>query len=105
MACCATRGWAIWLQRRACGSILSAIRLRGATAAGRTLRHFRRQLARLLDQIELVTQIAETEFRQTALLLTEQLARPAQFQVRLRDAKTVVRFFQHLQSFIRRSEE
>jgi hypothetical protein len=54
----------------------------GILIARRLERH---QLARLPDQIEIVRQIAETEFRQTALLLAQQLARPAQFQVRLRD--------------------
>ena len=52
---------------------------------------------RLLDQVQIAGEIAKAEVRQAALLAAQEFARPAQFQVRLGDAKAVGRSFQHLQ--------
>ena len=56
---------------------------------------------RLPDQIEVVHQIAKAEWGQTALLLAQQFARPAQFQVRLGDAESVRRLLQNFQALPR----
>ena len=60
-----------------------------------SLRH---EIARLADQLQIVHQIAEAEARRATLLLAEQFARAAQFQVRLRDLESVVRLLQHAQT-------
>ena len=52
-----------------------------------------RQLARLPDEFPILRQIAKTEIWQAALLAAQQFARPAQFQIRLRDFETVICFF------------
>ena len=61
----------------------------------RWLLHLRLHIPRQFYQFEILRQVAETEMRHSTLLPSQQLTRPAQFQVRFRDAKTVRRFLQH----------
>ena len=59
------------------------------------------EIARALDQFPIRRQIAKTEVRRASLLLAEQFAWSAQFQIRLRNLKTIVGFLQHLQPRLR----
>lgn len=65
------------------------------------LANLRRQFPRLPDQIQILGQIAEPQFHRAALLLAEQFARPAQFQIRLRDFEAVIGLLQNFQPRLR----
>jgi len=51
---------------------------------------------RLLNQLEILAQVGETELLQAALLLAKQFARTSQLQVRFGDEETIGRFLEHL---------
>jgi hypothetical protein len=61
----------------------------------------RRDQAGLANQIQISRQITETEPRDAALLLSEQLTRPTQFEVSLSQAKPISGVFQNAQPLLR----